>query len=145
MSYKYAYWWPSSLTTLTLGVNHAQNLDQFIWLSGCAPSHIPRWADDAQNLMSSSTPGARGCTPVPSLMKIHTGRGSWDFALMPVKIRHILAYDQASADLWPLTLVQDLAQNLISSSTPSECTPVPSLMKIHPGFFEISTVTRGDK
>ena len=86
-----------------------------------------RWADLAQNLISSSTPhGAPLCQ-----VWWKSTQGFLRYRVYEVKIAYL---DQVH---WPLTLggSRPNSNQFIYSSW---CTPVPSLMKIHPGVLEIS-------
>ena len=85
------------------------------------------WADLAQNLISSSTPG--GATLYQVWWK--STQGFLRFRINEVKIAYL---DQVH---WPLTFggSRQKSNKFIYSWW---CTHVPSLMKIHPGVLEIS-------
>ena len=84
------------------------------------------WADLAQNLISSSTPGG---APL-YLVWWKSTQGFLIFRVNEVKIAYL---DQVHWH-WPLTL--DRSRPKSNQFIYSQwCTPVPSLMKIHPGFF----------
>ena len=85
------------------------------------------WADHAQNLISSSTSGG---APLYQVWWKSTQR----FLRFRVNVVKIAYLDQVH---WPLTL--DRSRPKSNQFIYSQwCTPVPSLMKIHPGVFEIS-------
>ena len=86
-----------------------------------------RWADQAQNLISSSTPGG---APLYQVWWKSTQR----FLIFRVNEVKIAYLDQVH---WPLTLggSRPKSNQFIYSGW---CTPVPSLMKIHPGVLPSS-------
>ena len=88
-----------------------------------------RWADLAQNLISSSTPGG---APLYQVWWKST-QGFLRFRVNEGKI----AYLDQFVDLWPLTLggSRPKSNQFIYSWW---CTPVPSLMKFHQVILELS-------
>ena len=113
--------WKSTKGFLRFRVNEVKRayLDQVHW-----PLTLGRSRPKSNQFIYSSW-----CTTVPSLMKIHPG------------VLEILCYKVNIAYLdqvhWPLMLggSRPKSNQFIYSSW---CTPVPSLMKIHPGVLEIS-------
>ena len=90
------------------------------------------WADLAQNLISSSTPGG---APLYQVWWKST-QGFLRFCVNEVKIAYL---DQVH---WPLTFGESRPKsNQFIYSW--RCIHVPSLMKIHPGVLEISRLKRG--
>ena len=124
----YQVWWKSTQKFLRFRVNEVKNS---IFRPSSLTFDLWRWADLAQNLISSSTPGVPNLWPLTlggsrpkSNQFFYSGctnfdenppRGSWDFAFNDGGKNSIFRPSSLTFDLWPWA---DLAQDLISSSTP---------------------------
>ena len=118
----YQVWWKSTQGFLRFRVNEGKiaYLDQVHW-----PLTLDVGWISPQNLISSSTPGG---APLYQVWWKST-RGSWDFALTSVK----------NSIFRPNSLTLGGSRPKSNQFIDSWWyTPVPSLMKIHPGVLEIS-------